>query len=61
MAWINSGQDNYLVNPNGKVKKLLTRIALENLLHPFQPFILGQRNVPAKVASKYGISLIFYG
>ncbi len=61
MSWINSGQDNYLVNPNGKVKKLLTRIALENLLHPFQPFILGQRNVPAKIASKYGINLIFYG
>ena len=61
MSWINSGQDNFLINPNGKVKRLLTRIALENLFHPFQPFILGQRNVPAKIAAKYGIKLVFYG
>ena len=60
-SWIDSGQDNFLVTPNGKIKRLLTRLALEKLLHPFQPFMLGQRNVPAKIAMKMNIELVLYG
>jgi hypothetical protein len=30
-------------------------------MHPFQTFILGQKNLAPKIASKYGINLIFYG
>jgi hypothetical protein len=41
--------------------KLLTRLSIENLLHPFQTFILGQKNLGPKIAAKYGIPLIFYG
>ena len=41
--------------------KLITRIALENLLHPFQPWILGQKNFPTKFAKLTNIPLIFYG
>ena len=41
-SWIHSGFDNYLFTPNGKVHRLLTRLAIENLFHPFQPFIKGQ-------------------
>jgi hypothetical protein len=41
--------------------KLLTRLSIENLLHPFQTFILGQKNIAVKIAAKYGIPLIFYG
>lgn len=55
------GFDNITFTPNGKVHKLLTKLAIENLFHPFQPFILGQKNLAPKIASKYGIPLIFYG
>jgi len=59
--WIDSGFDNISFNRNGKVMKLLTKLSIENLFHPFQTFILGQKNLAPKIASKYGISLIFYG
>ena len=59
--WINAGFDNILVHPNGRVHRLLTRLSTERLLHPFQPFIIGQRHLAAKIASKYDIKLIFYG
>ena len=41
--WIHAGFDNFLCTPNGLVHRLLTRLALENLFHPFQPFIFGQK------------------
>ena len=41
--------------------KLLTKLSIENLLHPFQTFILGQKNLAPKMAAKFGIPLIFYG
>ena len=59
--WIDSGFDNILVTPNGLTHRLVTRIALEKLLHPFQPFILGQKNLAPKIAAKHDIKLIFYG
>ena len=59
--WINTGSDNILFTPSGKTHRLLTRLALENLLHPFQPFILGQKTLAAKIAKMYKIPLIFYG
>jgi len=60
--WIEiGGFDNITFKPNGKAMKLLTRLSIENLLHPFQTFILGQKNIVPKVAAKYGIPLIFYG
>lgn len=60
--WIEiGGFDNVSFKPNGKVMKLLTRLSIENLLHPFQTFILGQKNIAPKIAIQYGIPLIFYG
>ena len=59
--WINSGFDNLTFTPNGKVMKLLTKLSIENLFHPFQTFMLGQKNLAPKIAAKYGIPLIFYG
>src|SRR3989338_7944205 len=32
--WIRSGFDNILMTPNGRVHRLLTKLALDNLLHP---------------------------
>ncbi|MBO6788913.1 MAG: N-acetyl sugar amidotransferase [Dinoroseobacter sp.] len=59
--WIHAGFDNYLVTPNGKAHRLLTRLAVENLFHPFQPFILGQKQIGPQMAQKLGIELVFYG
>jgi len=59
--WLDSGFDNVSFNRNGKTMKLLTKLSIENLFHPFQTFILGQKNLAPKIASQYGIKLIFYG
>jgi len=60
--WISlGGFDNYLHTPNGKVHRLLTREATKNLLHPFQPFIIGQKTFVVKMAALFNIPLIFYG
>ena len=55
------GLDNILFTPNGKLHRALTREAFINLLHPFQPFIVGQRIIGPKIAEKFGIPLIMYG
>ena len=59
--WINTTADNILMTPCGKTHRLLTRLSLEKLLHPFQPFILGQKILAAKMAKKFNIQLIIYG
>ena len=62
MNWINvGGFDNISYNQNGITQKLLTKLSIENLLHPFQTFILGQKNMAPKLAAKFGIPLVFYG
>lgn len=60
-AWIHAGFDNYLLTPNGRVHRLLTRIATENLFYPFQPFVIGQKAFAPKMALLFKIPLIFYG
>ena len=60
--WIEEGGfDNLTFKPNGRVHRLLTRLAVENLLHPFQTFILGQKNLAPKMALQTKVPLIFYG
>ncbi|OFY20046.1 MAG: LPS biosynthesis protein [Bacteroidetes bacterium GWF2_29_10] len=60
--WIDiGGFDNISFRRNGKVMKLLTKLSIENLFHPFQTFILGQKNLAPKIAAKFNIPLIFYG
>ena len=60
-AWIHAGFDNFLHTPNGRTHRLLTRLAVENLLHPFQPFVLGQKNLAPKMAELFDLPLVFYG
>ncbi|MFQ5618947.1 MAG: N-acetyl sugar amidotransferase [Rhodospirillales bacterium] len=60
-SWIHAGFNNVLVTPNGRVHRLLTRLAVENLFHPFQPFIIGQKALAPKISVLYGIPLVFYG
>ncbi len=60
-SWVHSGQDNLLWTPNGKVHRLLTRLAVDVLFHPFQPFILGQKALAPRLAASMDIPLVFYG
>jgi N-acetyl sugar amidotransferase len=60
-SWMHAGFDNFLFTPNGRVHRLLTRISMEQIFHPFQPFIMGQMYFPPKMAIKLGIPLVFYG
>ena len=60
-AWIHAGFDNYLCTPNGRVHRLLTRLAVDNLFHPFQPFMLGQKGLAPKMSLLFDIPLVFYG
>ncbi len=59
--WINSGFTNYNYTLNGKVHRLITRLAIDNLLHPFQPWIMGQKAFPNKFAKMMKIPLVIYG
>lgn len=59
--WIHAGHDNYLMTPNGRVHRLLTRLSTELLLHPFQAFIFGQKFLAPKMAELFKIPLVFYG
>ncbi len=60
-SWINAGFDNYLMTPNTRIHRLITRLAVENLFHPFQPFMLGQKALAPKMAALLNIPLVFYG
>ena len=60
-SWIHSGFTNYLFTPNGRAHRFLTRISTDLLLHPFQPFILGQKNLAPRIAAQQKIGLVFYG
>lgn len=59
--WIDAGFTNLLYTPDSRVHRLLTRLAVENLFHPFQPFIIGQKALAPKLAAQFGIPLVFYG
>ena len=60
--WIHvGGLDNILFTPNGRLHRLLTKLAFTNLLHPFQPFIVGQRIIGPLMARRFGVELVMYG
>ena len=60
-TWLAGGFDGILVTPNPNVHRLLTRLAFLNLLHPFQPFVLGQRSLAPRLAARFGVPLVMYG
>ena len=62
LNWIQIGNfDNIHVKQGGEVMRKLTKLSIENLLHPFQTFILGQKNLAPKIAKNFNINLVFYG
>ena len=62
LNWVQKGNfDNIHVKQAGNVMRKLTKLSIENLLHPFQTFILGQKNLAPKIAKNFNINLVFYG
>jgi len=60
--WLDiGGFDNVTFKPNGQTMKVLTKLAIENIFHPFQTFFYGQKNLAPKVAAQMNIPLVFYG
>ena len=60
--WVElGGFDNITLKPSGTVMKKLTKLSIQNILHPFQTFFLGQKNLAPKIAALYNIPLVFYG
>ncbi len=60
-AWLDAGFANYTYNQNKKLHKFLTKKAFLNLGHPFQPFILGQKNLAPKLSVLLDIPLVVFG
>ena len=60
--WMHEGGlDNILYTPNGKLHRKMTKNAFHNLMHPYQPFIIGQKMIGPSMALKFGIQLVMYG
>ena len=60
--WLKSGNfTNISAKRDENLFKTLTKLSILNLFHPFQTFILGQKNFAPKMAYKYKIPLVFYG
>jgi len=59
--FIQSGYDNILGTPNGKIHRKLSKITFQEFGDNFLPFIYGQLNYPFQIAVKFNIPLIFYG
>tara|TARA_X000000950_G_scaffold102342_1_gene129262 strand:+ start:9344 stop:10567 length:1224 start_codon:yes stop_codon:yes gene_type:complete len=61
-SWLEKGNfENILPKRNEELMRFLTKKSITNLLHPFQTFILGQKQFAPKIALKLGIPLVFYG
>lgn len=58
--FIQSGFDNVLFTPNGRVYRRLCRLGFEVMGDPFQPFIYGVKAFPLQMAVKYSVPLIMY-
>ena len=43
------------------VQRYLTRLSVEKIFHPFQPFMMGQMYFPPKISYLMDIPLVFYG
>lgn len=59
--FIMSGFHNVTGFADGRVHRLLSKLALMHLGDPFQPFIYGQTNYPLQIAANFDIPLLMYG
>lgn len=59
--FIQSGFDNILGTPNGKIHRKLSKITFTEFGDNFLPFIYGQISFPLRIATQFKIPLIFFG
>lgn len=59
--FVNSGFNNLLCSPSGRLQRKLARVAFEEVGDSFLPFIYGQMCFAFHVALKFDIKLVFYG
>jgi len=59
--FIKTGFDHIMGKPKKEIYKKLTSLAFAHVGDPFQPFIYGQFNYPAKIALQNNISVVMYG
>ena len=60
--WLHKSKlENISAKRDERTMRILTKLAILNLMHPFQTFMLGQKNFPIKMALKMKIPLVFYG
>lgn len=50
-----------LHTPNREVNRLLVRLSVENLFHPFACFMYGQKGLAPKIAARHNIKLCAFG
>ena len=61
ISWQKISKNSIYIKQNQRVHRLLTKLAFINLCHPFQPFVIGQKNVAPKLALKKNIKLVMFG
>jgi N-acetyl sugar amidotransferase len=59
--FINTGFDHIMGKPKRDIYHKLTGLSFSNIGDPFQAFIYGQFNYPAKIALENNISIMMYG
>lgn len=59
--WQKFSKKNIYVKQHEKTHRILTKLAFLNLCHPFQPFILGQKNLAPRIAHQKNIKLVMHG
>ena len=60
--WISTGKlSNISAKRDENTMKILTKLSIKNLFHPFQTFMLGQKIFASKIALKMRIPLVFFG
>ena len=59
--WVNAGFSNYNFTLDGRIHRVLTRLCIDNLMHPLQTWIMGQKAFPNKFAALIKVPLVIYG
>jgi N-acetyl sugar amidotransferase len=59
--FIQSGFDNILISPNGKIHQKLSKLSFLEYGENFLPFSYGQVHVPIHIAVNYNIPFVMYG
>ena len=60
-SFIDSGFDNILGHPSGAINRRLSNLTFELMGDIFLPFTYGVNTFPLRIATSFGIPLIFYG